>query len=238
MKRRKLKIKNRPKIIADLDNEVDEMLERVSLEHPPTTPPARITGPPQPKQPKVLKRYPKQKCAYVYPGTKKKCNNWAVGKVDVCKRHGGNPVIMENLLETHEITDIALGTRSKYDPAFHPFQLLIYAKSGMSPIQIAAEFGISTGTLEKWAMTYKDMYEAFEIAKTLHEAWYIKHGQENLDNRNYNTALFKFMAGNLHGWAEKTESRNLNVNAGVLVVPGQVTEEEWNKEYVQDKDKK
>ena len=39
------------------------------------------------------------------------------------------------------------------------------------------------------------------------------------------------------GWSEKSESKNLNVTAGVLVTPGQSTENEWEKKYGK-KDKK
>jgi hypothetical protein len=54
-----------------------------------------------------------------------------------------------------------------------------------------------------------------------------KEGKDNLDNRGYNTGLFKFLTGNKLGYSDKIESKNLNVTAGVLMVPATMEAEEW-----------
>jgi hypothetical protein len=176
---------------------------------------------------KEISVYPVERCSYVYPDGKQ-CARNAVGKWNVCQKHGGDPVIQENLLKKNEIPDILKG--KKYDADFHPMEYLVLAKSGMSSVEIAAEFEIPLRELVLWSETYAEFNKAYEIGEALHEAWYLREGKKNLDNRGYNSELFKFLTGNKLGWSTKTESKNLNVNAGVLIVPGRVTEEEWEAE--------
>jgi hypothetical protein len=64
----------------------------------------------------------------------------------------------------------------------------------------------------------------------MQEAWWLSEGKNNLDNRGYNVSLYKFITGNKLGYSDKIESRNLNVHAGVLMVPGSMSLEEWEKQ--------
>ena len=65
----------------------------------------------------------------------------------------------------------------------------------------------------------------------LYESWWLVKGKEGLDNpRDFNTPLYKFLTGNKLGYSDKVESKNFNVNAGVLVVPKTPESlEEWEK---------
>lgn len=170
----------------------------------------------------VMELYPDEEC--VVEG----CDNMAVGEVDVCEKHGGERVIEKNLLAPKDVPT-ALLKAVKYDKGIHPMGFISYSKKGLSAVEIAAEFGVSMKTLKKWDETFEEFHEAFEVGAALHEAWYIQKGKDNLDNMRYNTTLYKYLTGNKLGWAEKTESKNLNVHAGVLVVPQQVTEAEWEE---------
>lgn len=224
-RRRKLKRKPSPDTI-DPTNEFKE-----ELKDTPTTGTYRSIGEPDwevltpdestPTQdgPKIIKVYPKQQCAA------EGCTNLAVGSGDICKQHGGDPIIKENLLAVHEMTDIQLA--GKYDPAVHPMMYITLSKDGMSDVEIAAEIGVATTTLRAWSEKYLDFYNAAEIGKALYEAWWLKEGRENLDNRGYNTGLYKYMTANKLGYSDKTESKNLHVHAGVLMVPGKLSEKDW-----------
>ena len=67
-----------------------------------------------------------------------------------------------------------------------------------------------------------------EIGEAMHETWYLLQGKNNLENPRFNTGLFKFLTANKLGYAEKVESKNINMNAhGVLLIPNQQSEDEW-----------
>lgn len=218
MKRRKLSRK-RPKYKdQDAMNKVmDEVLDRVYSEDRLKD----IIDPEIDKNAVVVSRYPDQKC--VVPG----CKNNAVGTGDVCKKHGGDPLDRSSLIPAELLPDNMLGS---YDPAFHPIQFIALAKEGKSEVEIAAIFEVSIFTMRGWAEKHLEFNTAYEVGQAMHEAWWLQQGKENLDNRSYNVGLFKFLTGNTLGWADKQESKNLNVTAGVLVAPKPVSEDEWEKQ--------
>jgi DNA-binding transcriptional regulator YiaG len=183
----------------------------------------------KPKKRKIKKyrKYPKAKC--IVDG----CKNNAVGKGDVCKRHGGDPIIEENLLVPEEIPSAMVS--AKYKPEYHPIAFIQMSKTGMSDVEIAAEFEVSVGTIRKWSETYLEFNTAYEVGQALHEAWWLQEGKNNLDNRGYNTTLFKFLTGNKLGYSDKMESKNLNVTAGVLMVPGKMDINEWEEKVERKK---
>jgi len=183
------------------------------------------------------RKKPKKKKIYIYPerdcefidknGTK--CTKKAVGKDMFCKKHGGNPVIKENLIPDNMIPfDILRIT--KYKPDFHPFQFIKLSKIGMSDTEIAAEFEIGIETLRGWAERYESFNNAFEIGRALHEAWWLEVGKRGLRDRAFNTTLYKFLTGNKLGYSEKIENKNVNThNFGVLMIPGVKTKDEWEE---------
>jgi hypothetical protein len=180
---------------------------------------------------KTVYEYPDAKCAYP------NCNRKAVGADDVCEKHGGNPVVKQNLLAKDEIPDWIL-KNTLYDPAKHPMQFIIKSKEGKSEVEIAAEFGVGVSTVRGWTEQYLEMHHAYEIGKAAYEAWWLEEGRNNLDNRTYNIGLYKFLTGNKLGYSDKIESKSLNVTAGVLLVPGTQTADEWEakgKEIMQDR---
>src|SRR6056297_5007 len=178
---------------------------------------------------KKLLRYQKKKCDYIFPDGRR-CRNFAVGKGTLCKQHGGDPVIKENLLNEEE-TSLELFPRTKFNPARHPIQFVDLARSGMSAVEIAAEFEVTIETINKWAETYESFNTAYEIGKAMHEAWWIRQGKDNLNERSFNSSLFKFLTMNKLGYSDKVESKSMNMNVhGVLCVPDPVSEDEWEED--------
>ena len=73
--------------------------------------------------------------------------------------------------------------------------------------------------------------KAYDIGKAMHEAWWIEQGKSGLNNRGFNTSLFKFLTSNKLGYSDKMETKNMNMNVhGVLMVPDKVSEEEWEQD--------
>lgn len=148
----------------------------------------------------------------------------------MCKKHGGDPVIKENLIPANAEALIPIAA-SKYDPESHPVLFMDYSRMGMSDVEIAAAFSVSVDTLRNWAETYEMFNRAFEIGKAMHEAWWLEKGKSGLNDRGFNTSLFKFLTSNKLGYSDKMETKSLNMNIhGVLKVPDKVSEEEWEKD--------
>jgi hypothetical protein len=180
------------------------------------------------KKPVRIKRYKKQKCVFVDENGRK-CNRLAVGKSTLCKKHGGNPVIKENLLPDSVNNILTLAT--KYKPEEHPILFIEYSRMGMSEVEIAAEFMVSVETMRGWSEKFEMFNRAHEIGKALHESWWLLQGKSGLNNRGFNTGLYKFLTANKLGYAEKMETKSMNMNIhGVLMVPDKVSEEEWEND--------
>ncbi len=183
------------------------------------------------KKVRKLKRkkiYVKEKCHFV-DKEGKRCTRNAIGSGQLCFKHGGTKDL-ENVLsaEAIQLYNKEVMSIRVFDPAVHPMQMISLSTQGLSNVEIAAEIGVSEATLLKWSEDYEPFTIAFEIAQALHETWWLAKGKEGLDDRFFNTSLYKYLTSNKLGYAEKVESKNLNMMAhGVLVVPGKQTSEEW-----------
>lgn len=152
-----------------------------------------------------------------------RCKHKAIGKGNVCVQHGGNVLVPESVQES-----LPPSLVQKYNPIVHPMLYIQLSQAGNSDSEIAANFQISLTTLKLWSTKYKEFSVAYEVGQAMHEAWWIREGKNNLDNRFYQTALYKFLTGNKLGWSEKIESKNMNQNTfGVLLVPGAMSIDEW-----------
>jgi len=176
---------------------------------------------------KIKKVYPKTQCMYV--GSEGQCTEDAVGKSTLCEDHGGEVIIKENLVTKYDPLGSAL-----YKPEYHPMQFITLSREGMSPVEIAAEFQVGIKSINKWQEKYLEFNTAYEVGLAIYEAWWLAEARGNLGNSRYNTSLFKYITGNKLGYAEKMESKNLNMSIhGVMVVPDKVSEAEWEEEAIQ-----
>ncbi len=176
---------------------------------------------------KRKKIYVKEKCHYHEGGIR--CTRNAIGNGQLCKLHGGERDLTNVL--SPEATQLYLAVKGhsiKFNPGIHPLQMIDLSRQGMSDVEIAAEIGVGVGTLRGWADQYEEFSLAYEIGQALHESWWLQKGKTGLDQRNFNTSLFKFLTGNKLGYADKVETKNLNMNTcGVLVVPTKQSMDEW-----------
>lgn len=188
-------------------------------------------------KPKKIKKYKTQKCAFINSDGLR-CKKYAVGKSTLCREHGGNPIVRENLLKGKEEYALTHYNASKYDPAYHPISFLDHSRAGRSVVEIAAIFEVSVRTLEKWSEKYHSFNTVWEIGKAMHEKWWIDQAKDNLTNkRNFNSSLYKFVTMNKLGYSDRIEQKNMNMNMhGVLLVPDAVSEDEWEEENIKDVD--
>lgn len=181
------------------------------------------------KKRRVRKKYKPQRCAFMLDETTR-CRNKAVGKSTLCAKHGGRRVVPEDQISVIDLSHRSISLL-KFDPAVHPIQYVQLSSTGMSEVEIAAEFQVAVDTLRTWAEKYKEFGTAYEIGQALHEAWYLRTGKRNLTNPRFQTGLYKFLTGNVLGYSEKVEQRNINQNThGVLLVPGSMSIDDWEKQ--------
>jgi hypothetical protein len=178
--------------------------------------------------------YEKQKCNWMNRFGKQ-CKRNSVGKGTLCEKHGGERIVLENLISVYDSAVVV----QKFNPAVHPIQFIELSREGNSLVEIASEMEVSVSLLKKWSENFKEFNVAFEIGEAMHEAWWLQQGKDNLTNTRFQTTLYKFLTTNKLGYAEKieTKSHNINENVGVLLIPGQMSVEEWeNKNKEDDKD--
>jgi len=181
------------------------------------------------KKPHKIKRYMRKKCDFI-GSTGIKCKKRAVGKGTLCKLHGGNAIVKSNLIPI-DIEDRQLFAASHFKPELHPIAFIDHSRRGLSEVEIASLFEVSISTIKTWAETYESFSVAYEIGQAMHEAWWITQGKANLNARDFNTPLFKFLTSNKLGYSDKMETKSMNLNIhGVLKVPDSVTEDEWENE--------
>lgn len=179
------------------------------------------------------KMYKKQKCAF-HDENGKRCTRNAVGKSTLCEKHGGTRVDVENTFNPEETRALVLsGKNTLFKAETHPIEYIQLSREGLSEVEIAAHMNISVATLRKWSETYQEFAIAFEVGQAMQEAWWLRKGKAGLDDRYFNTSLYKFLTGNKLGYSDKIETKSTNTHLhGVLVIPDTQTEEEWEANFV------
>ena len=203
-----------------------------------------------------IKVYTKQKCSFHSPEGKQ-CHRLAIGKGQLCKKHGGKLSIDstlsmegEKLLRSIALSGSVNGDQNTiengeifsqktlsillkdFQPEFHPLAYIELSRNGLSEVEIAAKFEVGVNRLREWVERFESFSLAHDIGDSIYEAWWLNKGKEGLeDARNFNTLLYKFLTGNKLGYSDKVETKSFNTNVhGVLMVPGMKTVEEWEAE--------
>lgn len=102
-----------------------------------------------------------------------------------------------------------VGRPTKYDPAFIEETLTLMGK-GWSKTRVAAKLGVHKATFYDWMEAHPEFLDAVRLGETLSEAWWEAEGQNALWVHKYNTGMFKWLTGNMHGWSEK-QSQDVKV---------------------------
>ena len=182
-------------------------------------------------------RFKKKRCAFIKENGER-CKSYASGKGTLCIHHGG--LRPAQGLDPIPFSQYSHGVNTVFDPAYHPLKFIELARDGMSDVEIAAEFGVALDTVIKWAADIKEFNTAYAIGKTMYEAHFLRVGSRNLLNDRFNTPLYKYITMNKLGYSDKVESKSFNTAVhGVLLIPSDVSVEEWERENIQaDSEKK
>jgi len=157
----------------------------------------------------------------------KRCTAYAAGNSTLCTLHGGT---QRTGIEPVAYNDLSPSVikMTKFDPSFHPIRYLELSKQGFSDVEIAAEFQVSISTLKDWSASIKEFSIAYDIGKTMYEAYFLRTGTRNLHNDRFNNSLFKYLTMNKLGYSDKIETKSMNTSLhGVLLVPGEMSMADW-----------
>ena len=99
------------------------------------------------------------------------------------------------------------GRPTKYDPALIPAMLKEFAK-GASKNEVAVfTLGISKDTFYQWVKKNKEFSDSVKLGEALSEAWWMRSGRQNLENKDFSATLWYMNMKNRHGWRDKQETK-------------------------------
>lgn len=87
-------------------------------------------------------------------------------------------------------------------------KILDLAKIGGSIVEIAVELDISRKTLYNLAERDKYFLHTISKCKRYCEAWWLRKGRTELENKDFSATLFYMNMKNRFGWSDKHETKN------------------------------
>lgn len=182
----------------------------------------------EPTSKKKVFFFKRKQCEFINENGER-CSKRSAGKGNFCNTHS-TVTFYDNSNDLSSSTKLL----TKYDPINHPTMFIELSGQGLSPTEIASVFRVSMETINTWREQHILFNQAFEIGKSAHEAWYLRTGKENLDNRFFQTPLFKFLTmNNGLNWSDKAETKSqVQGQFGVLLVPGQMSVDEWEQNNI------
>lgn len=95
-----------------------------------------------------------------------------------------------------------VGRPTKYESSMC-YQVIEHMSKGASKCEVAAELGVTEGTLYNWQNSNDEFLEAIKIGEEKSKAWWLKQGRINLENKDFSAALWYMNLKNRHGWRDK-----------------------------------
>ena len=88
--------------------------------------------------------------------------------------------------------------KPKYKPEFAKM-IKSDLKKGHSAIEVLAKIGISKATFFRWLDSEPLFKQAYDEGTILAEAWWIKRGEDNIDNPDFNFVYYNRVMGSRFG---------------------------------------
>jgi hypothetical protein len=106
----------------------------------------------------------------------------------------------------------------KYNPEFHPNDLLEQMKLGKLNIQVIAEWGISKKTFYSWLNEHEELKEAYNQGEVACEAWWVDHIKEDYVNgRDKGYKYCNLIMNTKFGYKENQNSSSVTNNTLINV---------------------
>ena len=104
-----------------------------------------------------------------------------------------------------------IGRPSTYQPEFCE-QIIAMGEAGYGVAEMACEFSVHRATLYDWAKCHADFSTAFARARESSEAYWVRYGNANLTNKQFqgNTYIKMMQARHRETWTERKEITGAN----------------------------
>jgi hypothetical protein len=97
-------------------------------------------------------------------------------------------------------------------------------KQGYTNVEVAEHLEMTKRQFAQLCQTNPAFRELVERGNDIAESWNMRQGRMNLENKDFNTTLYKARMGHLYGWADKIDQ-----NTKQLSVSAEVSKEELIK---------
>lgn len=98
------------------------------------------------------------------------------------------------------------GRPTKYRPEMCSTVVELMSQ-GASKLEVCGALGVfDQETLIEWEKKYPDFSEAIKTGVQQSEIWWQRKGRQNVDNKEFNTALWYINMKNRFGWRDKKET--------------------------------
>ncbi len=72
------------------------------------------------------------------------------------------------------------GRPPDYNPDFHPVEIIRWMSEGLTAVEVAKKWGITTRTINEWANNHKEFSLAYRRAREYCSAWFLEKGRQGL----------------------------------------------------------
>lgn len=98
--------------------------------------------------------------------------------------------------------------------------ILNEAREGAALIELAVLLGIHRETLTRLTEREKEFFDTINECKQLSEAWWVKQGRKQLENKAFSYTGWFMNMKNRFNWADKQQTEHKgNVGATINIIP-------------------
>lgn len=108
-----------------------------------------------------------------------------------------------------------------YTPSYkadYPARLIEVLKTGQTLVAFCAEVMVSKKTLYDWLEKHEEFKHAYELGMALSEQYWLKMGQDNADNPDFNYNHYAFQLGSRFGISRTRKSKAKKVSPAGKVI--------------------
>lgn len=97
-----------------------------------------------------------------------------------------------------------VGRPTEYKPEYCE-RVIEFMRSGAALVEVADDLDICVDTLAEWRKKHPEFAEAIKKGIKKSEAWWVRNGRVNLENKDFSATLWYMNMKNRFGWADKKE---------------------------------